>query len=301
MAGDSKAARLGILYVVADIYPKNGGPEYHAADYGYGTSRPVQADIPHRQRPAGPSRSGLAAGALALLGLILKIPALGLTLISTLLAALVYAQIFGWWAFGIGFVLLILIHESGHLIAARLLGIGASLPIMLPGLGAFVNMDRPRTVTEEAQTAIAGPILGTIASAACYLAALSMPNTYWGGLLGGLAYFGFLINLFNLIPVTPLDGGRVMSVVSKWFNVAGLILAAVLLVLTEFRSFILILIVIIGALSTWQRFRSTVADPAFYEVPASTKWVVGGLYLILLLLLVLGTDATHSLLPARVG
>src|SRR5438874_11239674 len=286
---------------MADLYSPNQDPVGGGADYGYRTDRPVQADIPAQPATNRPSTGGLAAGAVALLGLILKIPALGLTVISTLLAALVYAQIFGWWAFGIGFVLLILIHESGHLIAARLLGIGASLPIMLPGLGAFVNMDRPRTVTEEAQTAIAGPILGTIASAACYLAALSMPNTYWGGLLGGLAYFGFLINLFNLIPVTPLDGGRVMSVVSKWFNVAGLVLAAVLLVLTEFRSFILILIVIIGALSTWQRFRSTVAEPAYYQVPASTKWVVGGLYLILLVLLVLGTDATHSLLPTRVG
>src|SRR2546429_7575829 len=286
---------------MAGLYSPNQDPAAGGAAYGYGTDRPVQADIPAQPATNRPSTGGLAAGAVALLGLFLKIPGLALTAISTVLAALVYAQIFGWWAFGVGFVLLILIHETGHLIAARHLGIGASFPIMLPGLGAFVNMDRPRTVTEEAQTAIAGPILGTIASATCYLAALSMPNTYWGGLLGGLAYFGFLINLFNLIPVTPLDGGRVMSVVSKWFNVAGLILAAGLLVLTEFRSFILILIVIIGALSTWQRFRSTVADPAYYEVPASTKWVVGGLYLILLLLLVLGTDATHSLLPARVG
>jgi Zn-dependent protease len=128
-----------------------------------------------------------------------------------------------------------------------------------------------------------------------------MPNTYWGGLLGGLAYFGFFINLFNLVPVTPLDGGRVMSVVSKWFNVAGLLVAAALLVLSGFRTVILILIVLVGAYSTWQRFRSTETDPAYYQVPTSTKWVVGGLYLILLLALALGIDVTHNLLPARVG
>jgi Zn-dependent protease len=160
---------------------------------------------------------------------------------------------------------------------------------------------RPKTIAEEAQMAIGGPILGAIASAACYVGALAMPNTYWGGLLGGLAYFGFFINLFNLVPVTPLDGGRVMSVVSKWFNVAGLLVAAALLVLSGFRTVILILIVIVGAFSTWQRFQSTAADPEYYRVPASTKWVVGGLYLILLLALALGVDVTQSLLPARVG
>src|SRR5207302_5354402 len=105
----------------------------------------------------GPSRGGLAAGALALVGLILKIPGLALTAISTVLAAIVYAQFFGWWAFAVGFALLILVHESGHLIAARLMGIGASFPIMLPLLGAFVSMDRPKTVAEEARTAMAGP------------------------------------------------------------------------------------------------------------------------------------------------
>src|SRR5438445_3794381 len=149
---------------MADLYTPND-PHTGGASYGYRTDRPVQADIPAQPAPNRPSAGGLAAGAVALLGLFLKIPGLALTAISTVLAALVYAQIFGWWAFGIGFVLLILIHETGHLIAARLLGIAASLPIMLPGLGAFVNMDRPRTVTEEAHTAIAGPILVTIASA----------------------------------------------------------------------------------------------------------------------------------------
>jgi Zn-dependent protease len=292
---------VGKLKVMADLYSPNQEPTTGGADYGYRADRPVQADIPAQPAPNRPSAGGLAAGALALLGIFLKIPGLALTAISTVLAAVVYAQLFGWWAFGIGFVLLILVHETGHLIAARLLGIGASFPIMLPGIGAFVNMNRPRSVAEEAQTAIAGPVLGTVASAACFLGALAMPNTYWGGLLGGLAYFGFVINLFNLIPVTPLDGGRVTSLLSKWFNIAGLGVAAGLLVLTGFKSFILILIVVVGAFSTWQRFRSTVTDPGYYQVQPSTKWLVGGLYLALLLGLALGVEYTHGLLPTRVG
>jgi Zn-dependent protease len=280
---------------------RQGDSPTGVADYGYGTDRPAQADIPPPPASSRTSRGGLAAGVIALFGLLLKVPSIGVTIASTVLSAVVYAQIFGWWSFAIGFVLLILVHETGHLIAARMLGIAASFPIMLPGLGALVNMKRPRTVAEEAQTAIAGPILGTVASAACYLGAVTISDSYWAGLLGGLAYFGFIINLFNLVPVTPLDGGRVMSAVSKWFNVVGLAVAAGLLVLTQFRSFVLILIVLVGALSTWQRFRSTASDPSYYQVPAFTKLVVGGVYLVLLLGLALGADFTQSLLPARVG
>src|SRR5207248_3110060 len=76
------------------------------------------------------------------------------------------------------------------------------LPVLIPFLGAFVTMNqRPKTVAEEAQMAVGGPVLGTIASGACYLGYLAAPTTYWGSLLGGLAYFGFLINLFNPVPV----------------------------------------------------------------------------------------------------
>ncbi|TMF82447.1 MAG: site-2 protease family protein [Chloroflexi bacterium] len=286
---------------MADIYRKNADSE-HAADYGYGTNRPVQADISSSNAPNKPSRSGLATGALALLGLLLKFKGLALTFASTFVSAVLWAQYFGWWAFGIGFVLLILIHETGHLVVARALRLPVGLPVLIPFLGAFVTMNqRPKTVAEEAQMAVGGPVLGTIASGACYLGYLAAPTTYWGSLLGGLAYFGFLINLFNLVPVTPLDGGRVMSVVSKWFNVAGLAIAAGLLVLTGFRNPVLILLVIVGAFSTWQRFRSTALSPEYYQVPASTKWMVGGLYLGLLLTLALGIEYTHSLLPARVG
>jgi Zn-dependent protease len=287
---------------VADISPKNGDPEFHAADYGYGTNRPVQADISSSSAPNKPSRSGLATGALALLGLLLKFKGLALTFGSTFVSAIIWAQYFGWWAFGIGFVLLILIHESGHLLVARALRLPVSLPILIPLMGAFVTMNqRPKTAAEEAQMAIGGPVLGAIAAGACYLGYLATPTSYWGSLLGGLAYFGFFLNLFNLVPVTPLDGGRVLSLLSKWFNVAGLAIAAGLLLFTGLRNPILLLIVLVGAFSTWQRFRSTVETPDYYRVPASTKWMVGGLYLALLLALVLGIEYTHALLPARVG
>ena len=295
---------------MADIYPKNGDSE-HAADYGYGTTRPVQADIPAYPSNRGRRNGGVAAGILAVLGLILsklsyigllvlKFKGLWFTVVSTGVTALIYAQLFG-WAFGVGIVLLILIHESGHVVVARIMGMPVTLPVMIPFLGAFVSMkQQPRTVAQESIMAIGGPILGSIAAGLCYAGYLSMPDSSTGRLLQALAYFGFLINLFNLIPLTPLDGGRVTSLLSKWFNVAGLLIAAGLL-LFEMQSGttvspVLFLVLIFGAFATWQRFRSTTLNPAYYAVDTQTKIVVGSLYLALLFALGLGMLQTAAIL-----
>jgi len=281
------------------------------ADYGHGTNRPVQADIPAQPGSNRGRRSGLAAGILAFLGLVLsKLSYIGLfalkfkgllfTVVSTGVTALIYAQLFG-WAFAVGIVLLILIHESGHVVVARIMGMPVTLPVMIPFLGAFVSMkQQPRSVAQESIMAIGGPVLGSIAAGLCYLGYLSMPDSSAGQLLRALAYFGFLINLFNLIPLTPLDGGRVTSLLSKWFNVAGLVIAAGLL-LFEYQtgtnvSPVLFLVLIFGAFATWQRFRSTQLNPAYYAVDGQTKVVVGSLYLALLLALGLGMLQTAAIL-----
>ena len=292
---------------MADLYPRPGDSNYGGADYGYGTDRPVQADIPAQPGNRGRRNSGVAAGVLAFLGLVLsKLSYIGLlllkfkplwfTIISTGVTALIYAQLFG-WAFGVGIVLLILVHESGHVVVARVMGMPVTLPVMIPFLGAFVSMkQQPRTVAQESVMAIGGPILGTVAAGLCYLGYLAMPDSSTGQLLRALAYFGFLINLFNLVPVTPLDGGRVLSVLSKWFNVAGLAIAAGLLLFGNFRSPVLFLVLIFGAFSTFQRFRSTVLNPAYYAVDARTKLVIGLLYLGLLFALGLGMLNTSAVL-----
>ncbi|HXN00953.1 MAG TPA: site-2 protease family protein [Candidatus Dormibacteraeota bacterium] len=295
---------------MADLYSPND-PHMGTADYGHGTDRPVQADIPAQPDSKRGRRNGMAAGILAFLGLVLsklsyvgllvlKFKGLWFTVISTGVTALIYAQLFG-WAFGVGIVLLILIHESGHVVVARIIGLPVTLPVMIPFLGAFVSMkQQPRTVAQESIMAIGGPVLGSIAAGLCYLGYLTMPSSSTGQLLRALAYFGFLINLFNLIPLTPLDGGRVTSLLSKWFNVAGLVLAAGLL-LFEMQSGtsvspVLFLVLIFGAFATWQRFRSTTLNPAYYAVDAQTKVMVGALYLALLFALGLGMLQTSAIL-----
>lgn len=295
---------------MADLYSPND-PHIGSADYGHGTDRPVQADIPAQPGTNRGRRNGVAAGFLAFFGLILsKLSYIGLfalkfkgllvTLISTGVTALIYTQIFG-LAFGVGIVLLILIHESGHVVVARIMGLPVTLPVMIPFLGAFVSMkQQPRTVAQESIMAIGGPVLGSMAAGLCYAGYLSMPDSSTGQLLQALAYFGFLINLFNLIPLTPLDGGRVTSLLSKWFNVAGLLIATGLLLFETQTgtnvSPVLFLVLIFGAFSTWQRFRSTQLNPAYYAVDAQTKVVVGLLYLALLLALGLGMLQTSAIL-----
>jgi len=295
---------------MADLYP-SGDPNYSRADYGYGTDRPVQADIPATPSTRNRRNGGIVAAILAFLGLVvgklqyvflllLKGKSLWFTIVSTALTAVLYAQLFG-WSFGVGIVLLILVHESGHVVVARAMGIPVTLPVLIPFLGAFVSMkQQPRTIAQESVMAIGGPILGSVAAGLCYLGYVAMPDTDTGQLLRALAYFGFLINLFNLVPVTPLDGGRVLSLLSKWFNVAGLAIAAGLL-LFEMQagntvSPVLFLVLLFGAFSTFQRFRSTVLNPAYYAVDARTKVVIGSLYLGLLLALGVGMLNTSAVL-----
>jgi Zn-dependent protease len=288
--------------------PQPGNDPYRSQpDYRPGPDYSVQADIPASGKRT-PQRAGWLGGALALAVLLLgkfkfvllfllKAKGIWITLVSTGVTALLYAQLFG-WAFAVGLVLLILVHESGHLVVARAIGIPASLPVLIPFLGAFVNMKKqPASVAQESQMAIGGPILGSVAAALCYVFYILAPDSHYASLFLALAYFGFFINLFNLVPVTPLDGGRVLSLLSKWFNVAGLVIAAGILLFSQFRSPILFLVLIFGAMSTWQRFRSTVENPAYYEVPASTKWAIGLLYIGLLLGLALGVEYTRNLIP----
>src|ERR1700694_4808317 len=171
---------------MADLYPQD--PTTGVADCGYRTDRPVQADIPAQPDNRGRRNGGVAAGVLAFLAFVfgklsyvgllaLKFKGLWFTVISTGVTALIYAQLFG-VAFGVGIVLLILIHESGHVVVARIMGMPGTLPVMIPFLGAFVSRkQQPRTVAQESIMAIGGPVLGSIAAGLCYVGYLQAANS----------------------------------------------------------------------------------------------------------------------------
>jgi Zn-dependent protease len=134
---------------------------------------------------------------------------------TMLLSVFAYAFVFGWW-YAVGFVVLLFIHEMGHFLAARKRGLNVGLPTFIPFVGAWIQLkEQPMDAETEAFVGIAGPMLGSAAAFVCYMLARETGS----GLLMALAYAGFFLNLFNLIPLSPLDGGRIVSVISPkiWF------------------------------------------------------------------------------------
>src|SRR5437667_9003874 len=169
--------------------------------------------------------AGLGGIGAALAALLLKFPMLGIFLkfgwagISAIVSIVVYSYIFG-WQFAVGLVALLFIHEMGHALVMKLKGIPVGGMIFIPLLGAAVFMRQmPKNAKDEAEVGIAGPIAGAIASSVCLFFALQSPHihTIWAP----LAYFGFFINLFNLIPIVPFDGGRVLAAIDRRIWILG--------------------------------------------------------------------------------
>jgi Zn-dependent protease len=122
---------------------------------------------------------------------------------SIFIAVAAYALIFG-WKFAVGFVLLIFIHELGHYVEAKREGLNPKLPVFIPFLGAYVRYTGGNP-WQTVRVAIAGPILGGAAAAVC----LGIAESNGSRLMYALAYSGFFLNLFNLLPFGIFDGGAV--------------------------------------------------------------------------------------------
>jgi Zn-dependent protease len=152
----------------------------------------------------------VVAGAIALA----KYSFLLLKFGSIFVAVGAYALFFG-WKFAVGIVLLLLLHELGHYIEAKREGLNPKLPVFIPFLGAYVQYTRGNP-WQTARIAIAGPILGGLASLVCYV----IGRADGSDLFLALAYFGFFINLINLIPLGILDGGAVWRS-ARWLRLGG--------------------------------------------------------------------------------
>jgi len=243
-------------------------------------------------------REKLGAAGAALLAFLAKLKAILLFLPKVKLLAtagtmgvslVAYASIWG-FGFGAGFVVLLLLHELGHVIQLRREGIRASAPIFIPFLGAVIgSRSLGDNAFAEAKVGLAGPVLGSIAAAACIPIYHATGNDLWRA----LAYTGFLINLFNLIPVVPLDGGRAMAAMSPWMWVAGFGALVVLAVLAPNPVFVLILVVGgFEAYRRWQQYRRGVVG-SYYHVPALDRALIAAVYVALIALLVVGMHAMN--------
>jgi Zn-dependent protease len=238
-------------------------------------------------------RGGFVGGLLTALAFVAKLGyfgKFGLTAITMVVAIGAYALIFG-WAFAVGLVLIIFVHEMGHFLTSRVMGVPMSAPVFIPFLGAFTTAGRGLTSDRrrEAIIAIAGPVSGFLATLAVYVWALAQAPLAQGVAFAfSLSYFGFFITLFNLIPMLPLDGGRVTSAVSKWFNLAGLVIVAALLVSEWFGATVvnpmLILILLLGGYSVWGRFQAARLGREAPPLPVRTRVLIGAGYIVLLAL-----------------
>ena len=254
-------------------------------------ARPLETAPPPPQRAAPDERPWwrrslsllVVAGLLALkfgkAALLLVTKVKVLTTSATMLVSIVAYSFLWGWKFAAGFVALLLVHEMGHVIQLRREGIEASAPMFIPFLGAAVMAKSlGNDATAEARVGLAGPILGTLGCLALLPLALQGAG---GGFWEALVFTGLFLNLFNLLPVVPLDGGRAMAALSPWMWFVGLFVMTV--VTFAIPNPILILILLLAAYETYKRWKARKAGgdevASYYKVKPAHRLAILAVYL----------------------
>lgn len=219
------------------------------------------------------------------------------TFATMLVSVWAYALFFG-LPFAVGLVALLFIHEMGHAIVLKRQGVKATAPLFIPFMGAVIGMkEMPKNAYAEALMALGGPVVGSLGALGCLL----LWQATGSPLFVALAYLGFWLNLFNLIPVSPLDGGRAMGAISPWGWLLGLALLVALFL--RVQSLFLGFILVVGGMEVYQRWRGRHADRAYYEVTGRQRLGVAiayfGLAAVLALLMAALEPTVIALRPGR--
>ncbi len=227
---------------------------------------------------------------MKLLFLLFKTKAL-ISIFSMLFTIWVYGTIYG-LPFAFGFVMMILIHEMGHYFAAKQRGLDVGLPAFIPFVGAWINLrEHPHDSETEAYVAYAGPFVGTLAAFAVYFYGRHIESDLWMA----VSYSGFMINLFNLIPVSPLDGGRITQVLSPRIWLLG---APMLVALFFYSPSPMLLMIGILALpnlrAAWKYNPNSPEALQYNDIPDTVKVEYAILYLGLAAVLALMTYHVHQ-------
>lgn len=272
---------------------------------------------PPREPPRGPSAWQRLTKALGPVGvvlvmianffgkikfLLLPILKFGLPVLKTggtmILSIVFYAMNWG-WPFAVGFVLLIFVHECGHLIVARRFGLKVGAPVFIPFMGALIALkEAPRDAWVESCVGIGGPLLGTLGAGVCggIFVLTQQP------LFLALAYTGFMLNLFNLMPIGFLDGGRIATAISPWLWVLGLVILVAFIFMQQHINFLLILILIMSLPRVWSLFRpKSDEEKRYFEVTKEQRTTMAVLYFGLIALLVFGMRWAHIVPPSASG
>ncbi|MFL5627653.1 MAG: site-2 protease family protein, partial [Ktedonobacteraceae bacterium] len=297
---------------VVNSYDPALAPEYReysgpANIEGYTTDAGTeQRDAAARGTTEGGSRrKGLAGlgGLGAILAALLKFQWLavfmkfGFAGISAIVSIVVYSFLFG-WPFAVGLVALLFIHEMGHAIVMKLKGLPVGGMIFIPMLGAAVFMRQmPKNARDEAEVGIAGPIAGALSASVCLLIALQSPHV--PSIWAPLAYFGFFINLFNLIPIVPFDGGRVLAAIDRRIWIVGFLGLVAFQIWSwvngNFSPWLLFFVIMAGT-QMWARrsVPSNLETKSYYNVPLSERIILGVIYFGLAAVLVFGMSISHN-------
>jgi Zn-dependent protease len=185
----------------------------------------------------------------------------------------------------------------GHVIAAKWLGLPVSAPLFIPFIGAAIMMkENPRDAWTEALMAYGGPLAGCVGSWICWFIALQLHENW----VLAVAQLSFLINIFNMIPVPPLDGGRICAAVSPWFWIFGLVLLGLSVVYFHaWNSIVIIILVVFAALPRMKQALFGAPTPemaAYYHTHIANRFTMAFLFLGLLAALMLGYwDASQHL------
>jgi Zn-dependent protease len=255
---------------------------------------------PERWKAAGTGAIGLGILAAKFKSLLLVLLNLkwflvgGKLLLSSFsfLASVWFYALFWGWKFALVFTLLIFVHEMGHAVTMRFFGVPASLPYFIPGFGALITMKgRPSSALEEAYVALAGPFVGTLGALACYSVAQATGSSFWMA----AAYTGFFLNLFNLAPVLPLDGGRVVGAISPRIWMFGLVMLVVAAVAFHWFNPLLLILIVVSlpqAIAAWRG-----QDREYYTIPMASRIGVGVAYFALAGFLIAAMPAARVAVP----
>jgi len=217
---------------------------------------------------------------------------------SMLLAIGVYGLMFG-WRYAIGVVLLMFVHEMGHFIAGRQRGLEMGLPTFIPFVGAWTGIgSRIPDAETQAYMGMGGPVLGTIGTLVCWYVA----ENYQIDWLLALSYTGFFLNLINLAPILPFDGGHVMAALSPRLWLLGVPVLVWLFFRSHSPVMLIVAILAVPYVLAALRWKSDSPEAkSYYAVPLRTRWAYGAYYLLLVVFLAMMVTKTDEALKERVG
>ena len=265
---------------------------------------------PNAQREQGNKTKGIGAAGIGIALLLAKFKSVLLILLnlkwalvalkvfwyggSFFLSLFFYAMFWG-WKFGLVFVLMILAHEMGHYLTIRNYGLPARLPMFVPFMGAYTVGGVPQDMEHDAYIALAGPLTGLGVAAACYGYGYAIHDPFW--LMA--ANVGAFLNLFNMIPAMPFDGGRIAGALSPALWTFGFVAFLGLSLWLHVPLFFILLFGLLALPSAIAGYRGHV-DPRFASMTRAAKIRVGAWYLATMFALFYLMTVSHVNVPQHV-